>query len=205
MDPVAGGLRKWGLIGGAIALVAALGIATYQSQPQKPPASPAATEEPASAVVPLPPQNPPQAPEPAAPSAEQPVPKTAVSKPKSAQAPAPTVEVASAENPTLEFIIRVSEGHPLFAAQTLYENGQRAEAGFAARSAMAQNRAFNGLCFENFTYGAEIVVSHCAAVSPGLLKRTGARWAAKLRAMPGTAYAEENVILHPEAKGPATP
>lgn len=192
-------LRKWGLIGGAAALIAALGIATYRDQPPSPPppANVAATTP--SATAPIPALDPTKAgTTPAAESAGA-SPKAAKPAPKTTKANA-TVSIESAENPNLEFIVRVGPNHPLFAAQSLYESGQRAEAALMARSVMQQRKEFNGLCFENFTLGAELVLSHCAFVQTPLLKKTGARWTKKLRAMPGTLYAEENVILHPESR-----
>jgi hypothetical protein len=198
-------LRKWGLIGGAVALVVALGLATYREQPQTPAPEAQIIAQPPdvsgqSAIAPIPSPN---SVEPAAAGKAGSAGGTTLKpiKPQTNPAlPSTTVTIESAENPNLEFIVRVGPTHPLFPAQDLYERGQRAQAALTARATIQQHKEFNGLCFENFTLGAEIVLSHCAFVQAPLLKKTGTRWAKKLRAMPDTTYAEENVILHPESR-----
>lgn len=190
-------LRSLGLIGGGGALLIALGIATFGEDRHG--AAPKADPPPASVA--------------AQPSAG------AV-----ASIPGPTVETAMAEGPTsrpvsipqdqkkevakddpvvnpdLEFIVRFDDRHPLSRAQALYLQGKRDDAEASARETLARRKDLQGLCFERFTYGAEIVLSNCERVPRAQLDTVSARWVRKLRAMRGVQYVDANVVMRPEAK-----
>jgi hypothetical protein len=107
---------------------------------------------------------------------------------------------APAQNPDLEFIVRFDDRHPLSRAQALYLQGKRAEAEAAARETLARRPEFSGLCFERFTFGAELVFAHCAPVPRAQIQRTSDRWTRKLRAMKGVQYADANVVAQVERK-----
>lgn len=48
----------------------------------------------------------------------------------------------------------------------------------------------NGLCFDRFGYGAEVVLSACNFVAPSERESTGQLWLARLRAMRAVSYVD---------------
>jgi hypothetical protein len=197
------GARMAGLIGGAIVMAGGLFVALRPGEQAPTPAvtqpAPAPVETVQPVLTPSPPASAPAAEIAAADAPPKPAPKTASPAQKSpTKAPLPTptqTKEASPDNPNLEFIVRVREGHPLHRAQSLQEQGKRAEAEVEARYVLARNAELRGFCFEGFTLGAEIVLVACDAVAAAQSKRTSAQMARRLKAMRNTAYAEENIIV----------
>lgn len=184
-------VRNLGLLGGGAALVLALGMATLGG-PKPPAPAPAltttATATPsAGAVAPIP---------------KSPEVETAMAGPPVA-VPAPQAPSAGAtapDNPDLEFIVRFDDRHPLSRAQDLYLQGKHADAEASVRETLARRAEFTGLCFQRFTFGAEIVLATCAPVPHAQRRRTSDRWVRKLKAMRGVQYADANVEVQPERR-----
>ena len=187
-------VRNLGLIGGGGALIIALGVAAIGGPGKSPDARPAApataTATPSAGAA---------APIPGGPTVETaladgPPP---VSIPRNPEHPAANAEAAS--NPDLEFIVRFDDRHPMSRAQALFLQGKTADAEALARETLARRAELSGLCFEHFTLGAELVLSHCAPVPHSQQRRTSARWVRKLKAIPGVQYADANVVVAPES------
>lgn len=187
-------LRTMGLIGGGGALLIALGVATLggpdKSVEDKPPEAPPAVvqaEPSVSATASIPAVEP---------AMVDDAPR-AVSIPKS---PPAIAADAPAQNPNLEFIVRFDDRHPLARSQALYLQGKHEEANATARAILAQRSEFSGLCFQRFTFGAELVFAHCTRVPRAQVQRTSDRWVRRIRAMRGVQYVDANVIVQPEGK-----
>lgn len=186
-------LRTLGLVGGGGALLVALGLVAFGGPDKPAPQAPVAespvvvSAEPSASV-----------------SAEIPPVETAMAEQQPIaipQNPRKTIAVdAPAENPDLEFIVRFDDRHPLARAQALYLQGKHEEAEAEARATLARRPEFSGLCFERFTFGAELVFAHCTPVSRAQMQRTSDRWTRKLRAMKGVQYADANVVAQVERK-----
>lgn len=194
-------LRNWGVAGAAGALGVAALVAVQGDRAASPQdaAVPPAIEARSPAEVGPPSKTPiaPATPAAPAPSAAQP------GAPKGATAKGPVAEIAAdlgeAVNPNLEFIIRFSGQHPLAKAQAQYQSGDLAGAEAAAKTAVAQNRALRGLCFEKFTLGgSETVLAVCNRISATRVRAESDRWARRLRALDDVDYVDPNVILENE-------
>lgn len=186
-------LRTLGLAGGGGALLIALGLAAFGGPEKTAPTKPA--EEPPAVV----------SAEPSV-SASAPIPpvETAMAEERAISIPQnPQKAVAPdtpAQNPNLEFIVRFDDRHPLSRAQALYLQGKREEADAAARETLSRRPEFAGLCFERFTFGAELVLANCARVPRAQVARTSDRWVRRIRAMKGVQYVDPNVIADAEGK-----
>jgi hypothetical protein len=186
-------LRTFGLVGGGGALLVALGVVVLgdpdkavERKPAEPPAATISAAPSVSASAPIPPVE-------TALSEDRP---PAVSIPKASPPPSDS----PAQNPTLEFIVRFDDRHPLAQAQALYLQGKRVEAAASARETLARRPELAGLCFDHFTFGAELVLTPCTRVPRNQVQRTSDRWTRKLRAMKGVQYADANVIVQTEGK-----
>lgn len=190
-------VRTVGLIGGGAALVVALAMALLGREPsggaQTGDVQPA-IEAPASVAVATP-----------SVSATAPIPSIETS---SAEGPPPMAVVrpdapkasTAPQNPGLEFIVHFDNRHPMSRAQDLWLQGKHPEAAALARATLPQRSELAGLCFARFTLGADVVFTHCSAVSRAQIARTSDRWLKKLRAMRGVQYADANVVLDPERR-----
>jgi hypothetical protein len=185
-------LRHIGLIGGGGALLVALALVACE--PQQPASTEPAAE--ASDVVSAQPSS----------SASAPIPEveTAMADERPVSIPKNPPKTVStykpAQNPNLEFIVRFDDRHPMARAQGLYLQGKRDEAEAAAREILPSRPELAGLCFERFTFGAELVFAHCARVSRAQVQRTSDRWVRKLRATRGVQFVDPNVIADVESK-----
>ncbi len=189
-------VRNLGLIGGGGALAIALGVAALggpgKDAVEKPASVTSTTVEAAAsvgAVAPIPQPTVDTA------MADGP-PQRPVSIPQNPTTP--VTRDAAPINPNLEFIVRFDDRHPLSRAQALYLQGKRDDAEASARETLARRAEFSGLCFQRFTFGAEVVLAHCARVPRAQVKRTSDRWMRKLKAMSGVQYVDPNVIVSPE-------
>jgi hypothetical protein len=185
-------LRHIGLIGGGGALLVALALVACE--PQRPASTEPAPE--ASDVVSAQ----------ASVSASTPIPdvETAMAEDRPVSIPQnPKKTVAPytpAQNPNLEFIVRFDDRHPMARAQGLYLQGKHDEAEAAARALLPSRPELAGLCFQRFTFGAELVFAHCARVPRAQVQRTSDRWLRKLRAVKGVQFVDPNVIADVEGK-----
>jgi hypothetical protein len=173
-------VRLWGLVVGGGAIAAALGVATLteRSDPLAPSAPSKMTGAPPVAAPPSPP--------PPVPDAKA-IPASG-EEPKSGGAP-------------MTFVVAFEEGHPLRRAQALEAQGRHAAAVRAANEALRAQRELRGLCYDRFTVGgAEIVLRLCTPPADAERAAVQRRWAARLAAMDGVAYAEPNVIAQPEQR-----
>ena len=193
-------VRNLGLIGGGGALIIALGVAALGG-PGKDAAVKSASvasttveaAPSAGAVAPIP------GPTVDTAMAEGPSPRP-VSIPSAPQNPTATDQAAI--NPNLEFIVRFDDRHPLSRAQALYLQGKRSEAEASARETLSRRPEFAGLCFQRFTFGAELVLAHCARVPRAQVQRTSDRWTRKLKKMSGVQYVDPNVVVSPDTARP---
>ena len=191
-------VRNLGLFGGGAALIVALGVAALggpdkETAPAPVPTTTATATPSASAVAPIPPSS---AVETA--MADDPPASHPVSIPRAPERPS-TVS-ASPLNPEVEFIVRFDDRHPLSRAQALYLQGKHADAEASARETLERRTEFAGLCFQRFTFGAELVFGTCAPTPRAQVRRASERWVRKLKAMPGVQYADANVIVQPERR-----
>lgn len=200
-------VRTVGLIGGGAALIVALGMALLGREPAgrpadvqpaiETPASVAVATPSVSATAPIPraktPADTPAEPRVETSSAEGP-PPMAVVRPEAPKAATPP------QNPGLEFIVRFDNRHPMSRAQDLWLQGKHADAATLAQATLAQRSELRGLCFSRFTLGAEVVLTHCAAIPRAQVARTSERWLKKLRATRGVQYADANVVVDPERR-----
>ncbi len=190
-------VRNLGLIGGGGALIIALGVAALggpgKDAAEKPVAPVTSTTVEAApsvgAVAEIPQPTVDTAMADGPPSRPVSIPQSPTSPVTKDQAPL---------NPNLEFIVRFDDRHPLSRAQALYLQGKHADAEASALETLARRIEFKGLCFQRFTFGAEIVFAHCTRVPRAQVQRTSDRWVRKLRAMSGVQYVDANVIVAPE-------
>lgn len=113
--------------------------------------------------------------------------------------PTASAEPSSRVSPaSLQFLVHFAPSHPMGKAQTAQEAGQEAEASALARTALEQDRALTGLCFEGFTLGGgEVLLAVCeGSVEDAHSLRM--HWLDRLASMAGVEYADSNVILQPD-------
>lgn len=104
-----------------------------------------------------------------------------------------------------QLIVRFEPRERLGQAQALYARNQFAEAEEAARTALAQDPRYAGLCFTRFALGGEeVILEACEWPVSGPDVWT-ATWVDRLRSDPGVVFVEPNYIAAIEGQPASKP